>query len=817
MSAGVKIRDFVSTDNDNRSIRPQPQKAIQTEERNRKTLEHTSVRQLRSPPRPFRDCDIAFAIDISQSTRGAILAEECALIENFADRLNPKARDWLRILPWDEIPHPVIQLQELPSISPAGRTDPTVLLRNRDQIDVLQNCHLWFLLTDGEIVPQIVRKFAFGIASRGLHGTACIVVIFGSRPAKPILCNISVGISVFAVSPSCMFVFHDADTHTAYVLQSKGCFNALLPGDRREVNLDNDTEWSGLPQLHYTDLLVVKIPAPTKLAATDFQLQSGHRFDFEDLYKGKLGKELENELLSSQDDLKSAVLTATSRGQSEDMHRWLAGQRDNTAGSVSAPRPDVDGNGAWFVREAIRIIKEIPEEFKPNPALLQAHEANWSAFAASIEPRAPEKTEVFEQALDRLAFIDEEGPASPGGLSPRIPGGMKRRHDHFRPHRRKGPRVLYTRGYRLDEDSMYATGGFDCPLCGAVVTHMALLFKLPIPGPETPGLPKASSFSTIMYPLAIGNFRETDIISDFICCDACSSFAVDYGKSPYNESLIGALILGPDISFNDDINKRTFVTTVQRAFDGRFSRESALLGFLAVVYYARKRSDNSTALNNCLFLAQSALERIIVMPYEIGNPSRTGSVPDVVSHYLMLGTSSHGCDFLDHPFDACVIMIASCQYSKITPLRKTIALFHRLLLHLIEHAFVVQGTEFEGAAMHYYGELGAQLITAVSSPDFADIESIGKLSLQSLCDNHIASNDAISILKTAITPFNQLEHHCSPALILFLHLFNTVNTGRTEPREILNWFLDRSELKFLIGNPSNKDHASFKTAWEALA
>ena len=560
-----------------------------------------------------------------------------------------------------------------------------------------------------------------------------------------------------------------------------------------------------------------KIPSPTKLATTDFQLQSGHKFNFEDLYKGKLGKELENELLSSQDDLKSAILTATSRGQSEDMHKWLAGQRDNTAGSVNAPRPDINGKGARLVREAIRSMQENPKSFRPNPELHQAHEANWSAFAASVEPRAPKETEVFEQALDRLAFIDEEGPASPGALSPWAPSGMKRRHRHSRPHRRKGPRVLYTRGYRLNEYSMDATGGYDCPICGAIGPDMAVLLKLPHPGPETPGLPKASSFSTIMYPLAMGNFRETDIISKFICCDACSSFAVDYGKSPYDESLIGALIFGYDISFSDDINKRTFVTTVQKAFDGRFSRESTLLGFLAVVYYALERSSNSSTSFYYLWEARNALKEMIQMPYEIGNPTRTGSISDVVSHYLMLGTSSHGCDFLDHPFDACVIMIDSCKNSKVTPLAKTTALFHRLLLDSIEYAFAIQGTEFEEAAMHYYGELGARLVTTLSSPDLADIEGIGKLSLQSLCDNHIASNDAISILKTAAVPFHQLEQHCSPALILFLHLFNTVNTGRTEPREILNWFLDRSELKFLVGNPSNKDHALYKAAWEALA
>lgn len=85
------------------------------------------------PPRPFTDCDFASAIDISQSTRGSVLAEECAIIGNFAEALTPRARKRLRVMPWDEIPHSIIPIEELPKIVPGGRTDPKVLLGARSR------------------------------------------------------------------------------------------------------------------------------------------------------------------------------------------------------------------------------------------------------------------------------------------------------------------------------------------------------------------------------------------------------------------------------------------------------------------------------------------------------------------------------------------------------------------------------------------------------------------------------------------------------------------------------------------------------------
>ena len=831
MSSAIKTRDFAPTKGDvlKHSYRLPPQSPFLE----RSTQDSKPI-NVRPPPRPFTDCDIAFAIDISQSTRGGVLAEECALIENFADGLTAKARDRLRVMPWDEIPHSIISIQDLPGIDPGGRTDPNVLLRNREQIDLLQNCHLWFLLTDGEIVPQTVRKFALGIASRGLHGTACIIVVFGPRPTKPILCNVSVGISVFGVSPNCMFLFHDSDTHTAYILQCKGCFNVLMPSGIRDLNIDTDTDWKALPQLNYIDVFNINVPPPGKLAASDFQLQSGHKINFDDLYSGNLGSQLENELLSNKDDLKSVILTAAFRGQSEEMHKWITSQQGNTAEAVGAPRPDVNGDAARLVRQAIKSMRDKPEKYRPDPDLCEAHRTNWSAFAAAVEPRERAGAQVIDHALDRLAFIDEEGPSSPGALSASVPGGAflpgwsdagnrrPRQPNRSRQDPRPGPRLLYSKGYRLKKELSNAVGGDECCLCGQIVPVMALLLKQPPRGDATPNFPKPFSFSDTLFPLAMGNFRETDIISSFTCCDACSYFAVDYGTSPFNESLSGALLFGHEIDFDDDINRQTLLNTVQKALDGRLSRESTLLAFLAIVYDAYDRRSSGAyselkAIRDRLISAQHMLRNSTSMPYEVGNHTWVARIPDVVSHYLSIGTTSPRCDFLDHPIDSCIIMIRVCtDKTSILPFAGTVALFHRLLLHFIEHAFVIQGTEFEGVAMNLYSGLRNLLVTEESSPGLTGLGNLEYISMQSLCDSHIASREAIAALKPAALQYWQLEHQCASAAVFCLYLFNTINTGFTEPRQILNWFFERPELQFLFSDPRSKDQNLFGAAWEAL-
>lgn len=190
----------------------------------------------------FSQSRAVFALDISGSTAGKVLKVEKDAIRTICDGLSVVRKRDAQILPWDSHAHRIIQLGGLEHVDSSGGTDPTVLLSNSDYKNSLLRSDLWFLLTDGEIDEDIVKKFALNIGAARLHGTACVVVVFGSHLDRPVLCNISVGKSVFAVTPDCLFLFHDFETGKVYVLQSKGRFRALLPEEKKEeFNIDYST------------------------------------------------------------------------------------------------------------------------------------------------------------------------------------------------------------------------------------------------------------------------------------------------------------------------------------------------------------------------------------------------------------------------------------------------------------------------------------------------------------------------------------------------------------------------------------------------
>jgi hypothetical protein len=116
-------------------------------------------------------------------------------------------------------------------------------------------------------------------AQNELHGTACIVVLFGYKCQKPVDCNTSVGISIFGMAPDCLFLFHDIASGMVSILQSKGVFNKLLPNGYGVLSLDEHTKWWELPTISYGDLSQIDIQAPRKLDPATFYCRATSPLD----------------------------------------------------------------------------------------------------------------------------------------------------------------------------------------------------------------------------------------------------------------------------------------------------------------------------------------------------------------------------------------------------------------------------------------------------------------------------------------------------------------------------------------------------------
>ncbi len=188
----------------------------------------------------FRESKISIAVDVSGSTYGAGLTAEVRAIRDICSLFPRPARSDISILPWSDYAAQSITLNDLDELDPDGGTKPSVLLNDADCRYKLQRSSFWCLMTDGDVLDPDVRQFARELVEYGLHSLACVIAIFGEREQTPANCNVSVGLSVFAVSPHCAFLYTDIESNETYVLQTKGCFSTLLPKGKSNPKLTSN-------------------------------------------------------------------------------------------------------------------------------------------------------------------------------------------------------------------------------------------------------------------------------------------------------------------------------------------------------------------------------------------------------------------------------------------------------------------------------------------------------------------------------------------------------------------------------------------------
>ena len=310
---------------------------------------------------PFNGCTITLAVDVSGSTAGRTLAVERSAILNICSELTEPARKDAQVVAWDNSVRPTLDLGSVHTLYSGGGTAPSSICSTQSSITALRKSSLWFLMTDGEVTSYEVHKFANAVPNIQLHGTACVIIIFGKRPPMPKDVNISVGYCVFAVAPHCLLLFHDTTTDELYALRAKGCFEALLPleedpdtpikteikaenhrdekpamnnkwEERELVNRDEDTKWAEVTRIKYHDLTALRIPNPIPLSTDHIVLSNGTTVSYNDVMNNRLPQPVSAQLFASERDMATIVTTAGSRGHSQRADRWLA-SNSTTAGA----------------------------------------------------------------------------------------------------------------------------------------------------------------------------------------------------------------------------------------------------------------------------------------------------------------------------------------------------------------------------------------------------------------------------------------------------------------------------------------------------
>lgn len=689
----------------------------------------------------FANASVSFAVDVSGSTLGRTLTEEKRFVAKASSLLSPRSQIMAKILPWDDKAKTVRGLSKLETLQSAGYTVPGAIIENNESRLALKQSSLWFLLTDGLIDDAPRERFAKLIAQNGIHGTSCVVVIFGtSYGGSPASCNISVGVSVFAVVPHCLFLFYDTSNRQIMIFSCKGIFKSLL-GDQANPEIDERTTWLSIPRLSIEKLSSLIIPPAKSLSEDEIALQGDMVVNFEELWSNSLTPERVSKILSDEDNVASLVMTAQSRNQVDRYQTWIQQQKINVDDPLFKTRPDIYGNTTSNFQELLASFKaggllNGQVQFR----LRKAYAMNMSSFLRDIETKEREaqaRDIVIQTSSSRSSSCISSAqslsptpsyggsiysnksaptsvpipPSSYGGsynpprqrlpyMSPTFSPVASYSYSTPRqpvsapqppPAPRAPPRsiqsdLLYTPGFRKKGGSF--TGS--CPICGAGNVTMAWLFRTPPTQLTTPGFPALGESSTPAFPLAAGNFPETDIVSASICCDPCSTLCVNVGSSPASETIIGAL---PMVLYAE--NTKSYEEALYKALGRRFALEYVAQVFLSILlssqdvfsdganaahepyvrairWTCRDLIKNSTALPELSVSFSLSPQRSQKMPLDWVLSDSFGKINDVSSSIIR------------YPLDGFAVAMRAAGIANLDAHRRERAMFRRYLYLLIE-------------------------------------------------------------------------------------------------------------------------------------
>ncbi|RAH56562.1 hypothetical protein BO85DRAFT_489346 [Aspergillus piperis CBS 112811] len=617
---------------------------------------------------------LTFAVDVSGSTKGIVLRKETDAITKFWRSMSPELVPLSTILPWSKTALPSMEISQVEELYVSGGTDPGVLLQSSRCTSKLQDASLWFLLTDGIIREHRIQKFANAIYNAGIHGTACVIILFGERYESPFDCDVSVGISVFAAAPHCIFLFSDVETDIVYVLQAKGTFSNILPAGREFSSFGEWTRWEDLVTITYEDLLRVEVPLPVKLSGDMVPLSDGTQFDLISIYTGSISETDTLTLISDYSALDVILVAATTRGQRDIVRRWIMDSclalQSHLNDNMLLPVEDIGGKATKIFVDLVRkfdtLALDTPEprnlwqalhrsnslsEFGPTKSNLRGqHHQNWISNVKATHLVSSMMEYELEEVLIRLSALSLHARSMhPNNLTPMTSPDSGDTSSYEARSTRRAKRHSSLVGVRSvshlsesgqlshdatpesrDHKCLFLTGfkghrhRFEeafgelsyyqtCPICGQKDSIQCLLLRINTSSDVTPSLPRINSgYVEQGYSIVLGSsYPGTDIILPLTSCDACAFILLNVGVLPNGERVDAALPLVP---LDEDGNRQQWVQVLNRVYQHRFHDGLTLVAFLSSVCSEidkiAKEEGASSGLMECLKWCCRAISKL---------------------------------------------------------------------------------------------------------------------------------------------------------------------------------------------------------------
>ena len=440
--------------------------------------------------------------------------------------------------------------------------------------------------------------------------------------------------------------------------------------------------------------------------------------------------------MENDDNLKSVLLAAELRGRNHDVAQWVSKQKLEVDNILLCDRPDVNNQATQLMQDLLTLLVSEDPDYTAIRILYRrlrlAHLANWREFLGDIATRrhlSSTRQTVVSDAIQRISSNHKSvmsGRPSPVILS-LVSAAPTSRSDASAPYapnprhtQLNGARVsvqnligcrsmmelsdvktrlgndsgvLYIKGFvETDSDHEFRD---DCPLCGEEDALLTALLKAPPTDLVTSGFPSPGQRKGLVYPLAMGSYPETDVLSSYVCRDACAFTLTRKTMLLYGDQIIAAIPLIPS-AFSGEFRGTTF-DLIDNALQKRFHKSAVLLVFLAVAYNTIANIDGDATGIRSKHLKDIVrwVALNVTLPMQLsmsttGATPRTGTFGDprplrLVISQSLLKIHNPESPLLQYPLGGFVVLALAAQ--DVAPKlenQRRVAVWHRFLYHLIE-------------------------------------------------------------------------------------------------------------------------------------
>ncbi|SCV25251.1 uncharacterized protein FFB14_00144 [Fusarium fujikuroi] len=363
---------------------------------------------------------------------------------------------------------------------------------------------------------------------------------------------------------------------------------------------------------------------------------------------------------------------------------------------------------------------------------------------------------------------------------------------------------------------------------------MTLLLRASDQSMVTKNFPAVNSTSKLVYPLTMGNYPETDIISDTITCDKCAVAMVGTKRAAHKEALVVAL---PLVSYSK--NQDAWLQTVNIATGRRFHRSDLAQVFLSIIFtkieHLLSESSKVPNLHNALNWQASMIQCEVVLQAEnfphvcqLG----VGLLNEVIlRNYRDCLVQDKFPLLLSYPLDGFIVTNAALSNSKYSgilsqPKRKSVVLL-RFLYHLLENCCAYE--QKNGPLQLHAAKTLILLMDDPSGPRslfkwrslrafsfrFDSLQDLQKyLSNHAVMDRYRLSLTAADLLDTPLLTatglaafrrlgplFSWIEREAGNAIAVFVHYLMRLDTAPCLPSVLFQRLREREELKEALADP----------------